>query len=62
MADAKGQPSVAVVNVAFAKRFYGTPQNAIGKLISEGGLKTKGEKRSTQYFAGEGGRKKKKSN
>jgi len=34
----------------------------IRKLISEGGLKTKGEKRSTQYFAGEGGRKKKKSN
>jgi hypothetical protein len=34
----------------------------IRKLISEGDLKTKGEKRSTQYFAGEGGRKKKKSN
>jgi hypothetical protein len=34
----------------------------IRKLVSEGGLKTKGEKRSTQYFAGEGGRKKKKSN
>jgi len=30
----------------------------IRKLISEGALKTKGEKRSTQYFA-EGGRKKK---
>jgi predicted permease len=37
VADAKGQPSVAVVNVAFAKRFYGTPQNAIGKQIAEGG-------------------------
>jgi putative ABC transport system permease protein len=36
-ADAKGQPAVAVVNVAFAKRFYGTPQNAIGRLIAEGG-------------------------
>jgi predicted permease len=38
-ADANGQPKVAIVNVAFAKRFYGNPQNAIGKLISEGGGK-----------------------
>ena len=37
LADAKGQPSVAVVNVAFAKKFYGSPQNAIGRQISEGG-------------------------
>jgi putative ABC transport system permease protein len=37
VAYAKGQPSVAVVNVAFAKRFFGNPQNAIGKMISEGG-------------------------
>ena len=37
VADAKGQPSVAVVNSAFAKKFYATPQNAIGKLIAEGG-------------------------
>jgi putative ABC transport system permease protein len=37
VADAKGQPGVAVVNVAFAKKFYGSPQNAIGKLIYEGG-------------------------
>jgi putative ABC transport system permease protein len=36
-ADAKGQPSVAVVNVAFAKKFYGSPQNAIGRQIAEGG-------------------------
>ena len=36
-ADAKDQPKVAVVNVAFAKKFYGTPQNAIGKQIYEGG-------------------------
>jgi predicted permease len=35
-ADAKGQPQVAVVNLAFAKRFFGTPQNAIGRAISEG--------------------------
>lgn len=35
-ADAKGQPAVAVVNLVFAKRFFGSPQNAIGRLISEG--------------------------
>jgi putative ABC transport system permease protein len=36
-ADGKGQPSVAVVNLAFAKRFYGSAQNAIGRQIAEGG-------------------------
>ena len=36
VADAKGQPKVAVVNVAFAKRFYHTPQNAIGRQIARG--------------------------
>jgi predicted permease len=35
--DAKGQPSVAVVNMTFAKRFFGSPQNAIGRAIAEGG-------------------------
>ena len=35
-ADAKGQPNVAVVNLAFAKRFFGTPQNAIGRAIAGG--------------------------
>ncbi len=35
--DAAGQPSVAVVNMAFAKRFFGTPQNALGRAIAEGG-------------------------
>jgi putative ABC transport system permease protein len=35
--DVKEQPSVAVVNLAFAKRFYGTPQNALGRLIGAGG-------------------------
>jgi putative ABC transport system permease protein len=34
-ADAKGAPKVAVVNLAFAKRFFRTPQNAIGHLIAE---------------------------
>lgn len=35
-ADRKGQPKVAVVNLAFARRFYGTPQNALGKQIMRG--------------------------
>lgn len=35
-ADTKGSPQVAVVNLAFAKRFYGTPQNALGRLIGTG--------------------------
>jgi len=35
-ADAKAQPKVAVVNLAFAKRFYGSPQQAIGRNISDG--------------------------
>lgn len=37
LADGKGQPSVAVINLAFAKRFFGSPQNAVGRLIAEGG-------------------------
>ncbi len=36
VADAKGQPKVAVVNASFAKRFYGAPQNAIGRQIARG--------------------------
>ena len=35
--DVKGQPNVAVVNLAFAKRFFGSPQNALGRAIAEGG-------------------------
>ncbi len=35
-ADAKGQPLVAVVNLSVAKRFYGSPQNALGRAIGEG--------------------------
>ncbi len=34
-ADVKGTARVAVVNLAFAKRFFGAPQNAIGHLIVE---------------------------
>ena len=35
-ADAKGQPKVAVVNLALAKRYFGSPQNAMGRMIAEG--------------------------
>ena len=35
-ADTKGQPKVAVVNLAFAKSFFGSPQNAIGRQLMEG--------------------------
>lgn len=35
-ADAKGQPKVAIVNLAFAKRFYGSAQNALGRVLGEG--------------------------
>ncbi|WP_348264825.1 ABC transporter permease [Telmatobacter sp. DSM 110680] len=35
-ADTKGQPEVAIINLAFAKRFFGTPQNAIGRQLQEG--------------------------
>jgi putative ABC transport system permease protein len=34
--DRMGQPSVAVVNLAFAKRFFGTPQNALGRELANG--------------------------
>jgi predicted permease len=32
--DALGKPRVAVVDLTFAKRFFGSPQNAIGRSIS----------------------------
>jgi putative ABC transport system permease protein len=35
--DVNGQPKVAVVNLTFAKKFFGSPQNAIGRAISESG-------------------------
>jgi predicted permease len=35
--DSMGQPNVAVVNMALVKRFFGTPQNALGRVIGEGG-------------------------
>ncbi|MGP8173552.1 MAG: ABC transporter permease [Terracidiphilus sp.] len=39
-ADALGAPKVAVVNLAFAKRFFGSPQNALGHMIGEENLDT----------------------
>jgi predicted permease len=35
-ADVQGAPQAAIVNLAFAKRFYGSAQNAIGRMITEG--------------------------
>ncbi len=35
-ADTKGSPLVAVINLTFAKRFFGSPQDALGHLIAEG--------------------------
>jgi predicted permease len=34
--DAKGQPLVAIVNLALAKRYYGSAQNALGRTLAEG--------------------------
>jgi predicted permease len=34
--DKKGAPLVAVVNLEFAKRFYGSATNALGRMIGEG--------------------------
>ena len=34
--DAQGQPKVAIVNLSFAKRFYGSAQNALGHSLAEG--------------------------
>jgi predicted permease len=35
--DAQGQPKVGVINLAMAKRFYGSAQNALGRALGEGG-------------------------
>ncbi|MGA9060761.1 MAG: ABC transporter permease [Terracidiphilus sp.] len=34
--DTQGAPRVAIVNAALAKRFFGSPQNALGRLVGEG--------------------------
>ena len=36
LADKKGAPLVAVVNLEFAKKFYGSAPNALGRLIGDG--------------------------
>jgi predicted permease len=36
-ADAQAAPKVAVINLTVAKKFYGSPQNALGRIIAEGG-------------------------
>jgi len=44
-ADAKGGEKVAVVNLALAKKFFGSTQNVLGQLIGEGGPETKPDTR-----------------
>ncbi len=39
--DGMGKPSVGIVNLAFARHFFGTPQNAIGHFIGFGGSQGK---------------------
>jgi putative ABC transport system permease protein len=39
LADTKGAPKVAIVNVALAKKYYGSAQNALGRLIGDNGPK-----------------------
>lgn len=36
-ADAHGQQNVAIVNMAAAKRYFGSAQNAVGRLLADGG-------------------------
>jgi len=35
LADTQGAPKVAIVNLSFATRFYGSAQNALGRLVGE---------------------------
>jgi putative ABC transport system permease protein len=35
LADDQGAPKVAIVNLAFAKHFYGSAQNALGRLVGD---------------------------
>jgi len=37
-ADTKGSLKVAVVNLALAQKYYGSPQNALGRQIGDGGM------------------------
>ena len=35
--DGKSAPKVAVVNLALAQKYFGSPQNALGRMIGDGG-------------------------
>jgi len=39
--DGLGKPNVAIVNLAFARHFFGAPQNALGHFIGFGGSRGK---------------------
>jgi predicted permease len=41
LSDTRGSRQVAVVNMVFARRFFGMPQNALGRLISQDSNATK---------------------
>jgi putative ABC transport system permease protein len=45
--DVMGKPNVAIVNVAFARHFFGNPQSAIGRFIGFGGSR---EKKDTEII------------
>jgi putative ABC transport system permease protein len=39
--DDMGKPNVAIVNLSFARHFFGTPQNALGRFLGFGGSQGK---------------------
>ena len=39
--DVAGKPNVVVVNATFARRYFGEPRNAVGRMISFGGAESK---------------------
>ncbi|MGB8771021.1 MAG: ABC transporter permease [Candidatus Korobacteraceae bacterium] len=39
--DVTGKPNVAIVNLAFARHFFGTPQNAVGRVLGFDGSQGK---------------------
>lgn len=44
LSDVQGAPDVAIVNLAFAQRFYGSPQDTLGHLVAVGGPEGMGAK------------------
>ncbi|WP_446742848.1 ABC transporter permease [Silvibacterium acidisoli] len=42
-ADIDGKQRVAIVNLSFAKKFFGSPQDALGRLLSDSGAKAQAD-------------------